>query len=77
MMPVCTGWLTGLRRMMPGAIFSTGIRHVARDRPLAVDRFAERVDDATEQSLADRDLQQFARGLDLVALLEARCTRRG
>ena len=24
MMPVCTGWLTGLRRMMPGAIFSTG-----------------------------------------------------
>ena len=24
MMPVCTGWLTDLRRMMPGAIFSTG-----------------------------------------------------
>jgi hypothetical protein len=24
MMPVCTGWLTERRRMMPGAIFSTG-----------------------------------------------------
>jgi hypothetical protein len=24
MMPVCTGWLTDLRFMMPGAIFSTG-----------------------------------------------------
>ena len=24
MMPVCTAWLTGWRRMMPGAIFSTG-----------------------------------------------------
>ena len=24
MMPVCTGWLTGRRRMMPGASFSTG-----------------------------------------------------
>ena len=24
MMPVCTGWLTDLRLMMPGAIFSTG-----------------------------------------------------
>ena len=24
MMPVCTGWLMDLRRMMPGAIFSTG-----------------------------------------------------
>ena len=24
MMPVCTGWLIGRRRMMPGAIFSTG-----------------------------------------------------
>jgi hypothetical protein len=22
--PVCTGWLTDFRRMMPGAIFSTG-----------------------------------------------------
>jgi hypothetical protein len=48
------------------------VRHVARDRPLAVDRFAERVDDATEQTLADRDLQQFARGTNLVALLETR-----
>ena len=24
MMPVCTGWLIGRRRMIPGAIFSTG-----------------------------------------------------
>ena len=24
MMPVCTGWLTGRRRMTPGASFSTG-----------------------------------------------------
>ena len=68
MMPVCTGWLTDRRLMMPGAIFSTGINDVRLDRPLAVDRLAQHVHHAAQQPLADRHLEQAARGLDLGAL---------
>ena len=42
--------------MMPGAFTSTRRRSVALIGPLAVDRVAERVDDAAEQALADRDV---------------------
>ena len=56
----------------PGRELFDGIRRVARDRALAVERRAERVDDASEQALADRDLQQLARAADLVAFLERR-----
>ena len=77
MMPVCTGWLTGLRRMMPGASFSTGYATSLGDRALAVERLAERVDHAAEQALADRHLQQLAGGADFVAFLRAWCSRRG
>ncbi len=44
---------------------------VVLDRALAVDRIAERVDDAAEQALADRDLDDGARTLDGVAFLDA------
>ena len=48
------------------------IGDVARDRSLAVDRFAEHVDDASEQPFADRHLQQLAGGADLAAFLQDR-----
>jgi hypothetical protein len=65
MMPVCTGWLTGLRDLLHG------IGHVAGDGSLAVDGLAECGDDAPEQALADRYLQQLSRGFDFVAFFEA------
>ena len=45
-------------------------RLVGVDVALAVERAAERVDDAAEQLVADRDLEQPAGALDLVALLD-------
>ena len=70
MMPVCTGWPIGRRRMMPGASFSTGYDVVLGDRALAVERLAEGVDDASEQALADGHLQQPPGGAHFVALLQ-------
>ena len=60
MMPVCTGWLIGLPPDDAGRELLDRIGDVARDRALAVERLAERVDDAAEQPLADRHLQQLA-----------------
>ena len=61
LMPVCIGSSTGWRWTTPGALNSAGRVcggvHVA----LAVERVAERVDDAAEQLLADRDLEQARR----------------
>ena len=47
---------------------AAGVRRV--DRALAVDRLAERVDDAAEQRLADRHLGDAAGAPDLVALAD-------
>ena len=44
---------------------------VVLDRALAIDRIAERVDDAAEQTLADGNLDDGARTLDGVAFLDA------
>ena len=76
LMPVCSGSFTGWRAMMPGALIS--MRRVSRrlDRALAVDRQAERVDDAAEQRLADRHLGDAAGALDRVAFLDALALRR-
>ena len=49
---------------------STGRVFVVCDRALAVDRLAERVDDAAEQRVADRHLGDAAGGADLVAFLD-------
>ena len=66
--PVAIGSCTDLRGMMPGALTSTRARVSALIGPLAVDRIAERVDDAAEQPLADRNLDDGARALDGLAL---------
>ena len=66
--PVCIGSVTGWRWTTPGALNSAGRRSVDLDVALAVERVAERVDDAAEQRLADRDLEQLAGALDRVAL---------
>ena len=65
--PVCTGWVTDLRAITPGATFSIGVGHLGVDRALAVDRLAERVDHAAEQLRADRHFEDAAGGLDRVA----------
>src|SRR5262249_39596873 len=48
------------------------IRGGARDRSFAVERLAEHVHDAAEESLADRDLQQLAGRAHFTAFLELR-----
>ena len=68
--PVCTGSCTDLRGMMPGALTSTRLRSVGVDRALAVDRVAEPVDDAAEQALADRNVDDGAGALDGRAFLD-------
>ena len=68
--PVAIGSCTDLRGMMPGALTSTRAALVGLDRPLAVDRIAERVDDAAEQALADRHLDDGAGALDGLAFLD-------
>ena len=62
LMPVCSGWLTGCRPATPGAMDSTGRVCVGDDRALAVERVAERIDDAADQGVADRHAQQLAGG---------------
>ncbi len=68
--PVDIGSCTDLRGMMPGAFTSTRRRSVGFDRALAVDRVAERVDDAAEQAGADRHVDDGAGALDRVALCD-------
>ena len=66
--PVCSGSLTPWRWITPGALNSAGRVSVVLIVTLAVERAAERVDQAAEQFLADRDLEQAAGALDGVAL---------
>src|SRR5207302_7014889 len=47
-----------------------GERLAGLDRPLVVERNTEWVDDAAEQLVADRDLEQATCGLDLVAFVQ-------
>src|SRR3954465_8834608 len=83
LMPVCIGSTTGWRCTTPGAFNSAGgggararsalaspggARRARVDVALAVQRVAQRVDDAAQQRLADGDLQQVAGPLDRVAL---------
>ena len=68
--PVAIGSCTDLRGMMPGALTSTRRALVGLDRALAVDRIAERVDDAAEQALADRHVDDGAGALDGLAFLD-------
>ena len=70
--PVCSGSFTGWRSTTPGAMRSIGENCFVGDRALAVDRLAERVDDAAEQLVADRHRDDAAGALDLVAFLDLR-----
>ena len=55
-----------------GGAASAGYHEVCRDRALAVERTAETVEHATEQRLADVDLERLAGGDDLRARADAR-----
>ena len=68
--PVCIGSRTDWRSTTPGASVSIGANGLGEDRPLAVDRLAERVDDAAEQLFADRHRDDAAGALDRVAFLD-------
>ena len=56
----------------PGRKLLDRVRDLARNRTLLVQRLAERVDDAAEQPLADRHLQQLAGRAHLAAFRELR-----
>ena len=75
LMPVCIGSSTGWRSAMPGAVDSTSAAVRREDRPLVVDRHAQRVDHAADHGLADRDAEELAGGGDGLALVDARCIR--
>ena len=68
--PVWSGSFTGWRWMTPGALNSSGRRLGRRDRAQAVERVAERVDDAAEQPLADRHAHHRAGAAHRLALLD-------
>ena len=70
LMPVCSGSFTGWRSTTPGALNSIGRRLGGLDRGAAVERVAERVDDAADQRVADRHRHDLAGAADGVALLD-------
>ena len=61
LMPVWSGSFTGWRSTTPGALNSSGRRSRGSIGGAAVERVAERVDDAAEQALADRDARRRCR----------------
>ena len=69
-MPVCSGCLTGWRCTTAGATFSIVRKRVVFDRALAVDRLAERIDDAAEQRFADGHRRDAAGAAHFVAFFD-------
>ena len=72
LMPVCSGSLTGWRSTTPGRLELDGPELLGLDGSLVVERHAERVDDATDESLSYRYLQHTAGALDGVAFHDER-----
>ena len=71
-MPVCSGSLHRLAlRRRSGACSSRARRASAAIVAEAVDRVAERVDDAAEEAVADRHREDLAGAADRLALLDA------
>ena len=70
LMPVASGSWTDLRCITPGAWSSSGAAGVGLDLAEAVDRGAERVDDAAEEVVADGDGEDLAGAADRLALLD-------
>ena len=71
LMPVCSGSSTGWRSATPGAVDSTSRRAAGDDRPLVVDRLAQRVDHAADHGVADRHAEQLAGRRDGLPLVDA------
>ena len=76
--PVCSGCVTGCRWITPGRLELERPPARRLDRALPVERVAERIDDAAEHPLADRDAHHVAGAphrltfLDLLPLAEER-----
>ena len=68
--PVWSGSFTGWRSTTPGALNSSGRVSRRVDRRPAVERVAERVDDAADQRLADGHARDAAGAADGLALLD-------
>src|SRR6202000_1779881 len=66
----CHRFVDGLARNDAGRLDVDAHALVGLDRTLAVDRIAERVDDAAEQALADRRVDDGAGALDGLAFLD-------
>jgi hypothetical protein len=73
--PVCSGTVTGARSMMAGGTLDRQAR-LGGHRPLAVERPAKRVDDASQQSVTDGHIHDPAGALDLVAGVQMPVIRR-
>ena len=71
LIPVCSGSFTGWRWITPGALNSSGRDSVLSIGPAPVERVAERIDDATEQPLADGDAGDAAGAAHRLALRAA------
>ena len=69
-MPVCSGCLTPWRSTTPRCAVLDRAPLLRFDRPLAVDRRAERVDDAAEQRFTDRNRDDAAGAANLIAFLD-------
>ena len=72
MMPVCTGWLTLLRLITPGAIFSSGYDTSDFTGPLPSSGWPSVFTTRPSNPFADRDLQQLAGGLGFIAFHDLR-----
>ena len=70
LMPVASGSCTDLRTITPGACSSSARRPSRGDLAEAVDRVAERVDDAAEVAVADRHREDLAGTAYRLALLD-------
>ena len=68
--PVCTGWVTRSRSMIAGAGRSIGSSVSLAIGPFAVERAAERIDDAAEQRRSDRHAHDVAGAAHGVAGLD-------
>ena len=68
--PVWSGTVTGARSMMAGGGAFDGQALAGGDRPVAIERPAERVDDASEQSVAHGHVHDPARALDFIARVQ-------
>ena len=71
LMPVCSGTLTPLRSMMPGAVVLDGPVLLRVHGALAVDGLAQGVDHTADQRLAHRHGDHLAGALDRIAFPDA------